>query len=54
MVKFLEVDNGSAYVKDSRGNVAWIGVWTSAYGNKYLRTYADRTWTDNLLALPEC
>jgi hypothetical protein len=28
------------------------GVVTPAYGPKYLRTYADGRWTDNLLALP--
>lgn len=54
MVDFLEVKKGKAYVKDARGNVAWVDVWVSAHGNKYLRTYADGKWTDNLLALPEC
>jgi hypothetical protein len=54
MIKFLEEDKGTAYVKDGQGNTAHIGVWPSAAGNKYLRTYADGKWTDNLLALPEC
>lgn len=54
MIEFLEVKKGTAYVQDSRGNRAYIGVWVSAAGNKYLRTYADRVWTDNLLSLPEC
>lgn len=30
-----------------------IGVVNGAHG-KYLRTYRDGTWNDNLLALPEC
>lgn len=54
MIQFLEADKGHAYVKDARGNVASIGVFESAAGNKYLRTYADGKWTDNLLPLPEC
>ena len=33
---------------------AWVGVRTSAAGNKFLQTYADGVWKDNLLALPEC
>ena len=54
MIEFLEEKKGTAYVKDGRGNVASVAIWTSSAGNKYLRTYADKTWTDNLLPLPEC
>ena len=54
MVYFLEIQNGKAYVKDSLGNVAYIRVWVAASGVKYLRTYADSKWSDNLLSLPEC
>jgi hypothetical protein len=32
---------------------AGIGVIEGTYG-KYLKTYADGQWNDNLLALPEC
>ncbi len=35
------------------GNRAEIGVVNGANG-KYVRTYADGKWNDNLLALPEC
>nr|WP_314464360.1 DUF3892 domain-containing protein [uncultured Novosphingobium sp.] len=35
------------------GNRANIGVVNGQNG-KYLRTYADGKWNDNLLALPEC
>jgi hypothetical protein len=35
------------------GNRADIGIVDSPSG-KYLRTYADGKWNDNLLALPEC
>ena len=30
-----------------------VGV-VSGPGGKYIRTYADGKWNDNLLALPEC
>lgn len=36
------------------GKTAYIGVVTPTQGAKYLRTYADNEWNDNLLALPEC
>ncbi len=35
------------------GKRADIGVVDGPHG-KYLRTYADGQWNDNLLALPEC
>jgi len=54
MITFLVIQRGQAYVKDSHGNVAYIGVETTSGGTKYPRTFADAKWTDNLLALPEC
>lgn len=38
------------YVAGNRGS---IGVVNGPNG-KYLRTYADGKWNDNLLSLPEC
>ncbi len=38
------------YVDGNRGN---IGVVNGPNG-KYVRTYADGKWNDNLLSLPEC
>ena len=35
------------------GKRADVGVVNGANG-KFLRTYADGAWNDNLLALPEC
>ncbi|QDC36034.1 DUF3892 domain-containing protein [Sphingobium fuliginis] len=35
------------------GNRAEVGVVNGPNG-KYVRTYADGKWNDNLLALPEC
>jgi len=51
---WIKNQNGVAYVRDSRGNEARVGTREHANGTKYLQTYADRVWTDNLLALPEC
>jgi hypothetical protein len=43
-------NGGVARVRDNQGNEIAVGV---VNGNPpYLRTYADGTWTDNLLALP--
>ncbi len=46
--------NGKAYVKDAQGNVAYLIGAISPRGNKYVKTVADETKTDNLLKLPEC
>jgi len=50
-VAFVE-RGGQAYVRDARGDVAYLGVRGSALGTKYVQTYADGIWQDNLLALP--
>lgn len=34
-------------------NRSWIGVVNGPNG-KYLRSYADQQWNDNLLSLPSC
>jgi hypothetical protein len=52
IVSWIEDKNGKAYVEDAHGNRADVLVVTPPYGEKYLRTYADGRWTDNLLALP--
>jgi hypothetical protein len=52
IVKWIEDKDGKAYVDDGRGNRAEVLVVTPRHGDKYLRTYADGQWTDNLLALP--
>jgi hypothetical protein len=43
-----------AFVLDRNGNKAYLYPRVSANGTKFVQTYADRVWTDNLLALPEC
>lgn len=54
IVKWIE-DNksGTAYTDDGAGHVATVGVRTPAHGEKYLQTYADGVWSNNLLALPQ-
>jgi len=51
---WLKTQNGTAYVKDSTGNVAYVGTREHSNGTKFVQTYADKVWTDNLLSLPEC
>jgi Protein of unknown function (DUF3892) len=53
VVQFIESGSHRFYTSEE-GASAWVGVRTSAAGNKFLQTYADGVWQDNLLALPEC
>lgn len=52
MVAWVE-QNNRAYVRDKSGTVDCY-VNTSRVGTKFLQTYADGRWADNLLSLPEC
>jgi len=54
MYDFVVNKNGQAYVKDAYGNVAYLIGAISTRGNKYVKTVADETKTDNLLKLDEC
>jgi hypothetical protein len=49
-----ENTTNSAYVLDRFGNRARLYTRENAGGTKYVQTYADKVWTDNLLSLPEC
>lgn len=53
VVKFIE-DGGKAYVKDDFGNIAYLIVKISRFGNKFVKTKADGVETNNLLKLLEC
>jgi hypothetical protein len=53
IVRFIESKEHRFYTKEGNAT-AWVGVKTSAAGNKFVQTYADGIWKDNLLALPEC
>lgn len=50
MVDWIKNKKGDAQVTDGR-NTAQVGVVDAS--PPYLRTHADRKWTDNLLALPK-
>ena len=43
---------GKAIVRGAARDVAYVGTRINARGTKYLQTYADGIWKDNLLALP--
>lgn len=51
MVAWVE-GGGNAYVQDDDGDTAYLRVRQTAAGTKYVQTYADGIWKDNLLALP--
>lgn len=49
----VETGRWSFYVQYGSHRV-WVRVAISRFGNKYLKTEADRDTPDNLLSLPEC
>jgi hypothetical protein len=51
---WLKNEGGVAYVLDKFGNKAFLYPAENTAGTKFVQTYADRVWTDNLLSLPEC
>lgn len=52
VIDSIEAKTHTFYTKVN-GNRGDIGVVDGPNG-KYLRTYADGKWNDNLLSLPEC
>lgn len=54
MYDWIKNQSGHAYVRDRSGNTARVGTAETSRGTKYIRTFRDGTWTDNLLALSEC
>jgi hypothetical protein len=52
---WLKKSSGNkAYVTDSYGNTTDLYPRENSNGTKFVQTYADKTWTDNLLSLREC
>ncbi len=51
MVKYID-DGNSVRVSDGNTRVS-VGVVRERGKAPFLRTYADKKWTDNLLALPK-
>lgn len=55
VIKSIDARTNTFYVKDPRtGKRADVGVVRPTGRPAYIRTYADRIWNDNLLALPQC
>ena len=54
VIMWIDTSAHTFYVRDGYGNRANIGVVRPTGVAAYLRTYADKTWTDNLLSLPQC
>jgi hypothetical protein len=54
MYDFIVNKKGQAYVKDDKGNMAYLAGETTVRGTKYVKTKADNVTSDNLLKLPEC
>jgi hypothetical protein len=51
---FVKNKGGTAYVIDRKGNRALVAARENVHGTKFVQTYADGIWTDNLLSLPSC
>lgn len=55
VIKAIESKQHTFYVTGSDGKRADVGVVDPGNGNKkYIRTYADGRWNNNLLSLPRC
>jgi hypothetical protein len=53
MHDWLKNDKGQAFVTDTAGDKVYVYPRENEYGTKYVQTYADKTWKDNLLYLPQ-
>jgi hypothetical protein len=51
IVDWIESKGGKAHTGSGTSR-AEVGVVAPTHGSKYLRTYADGQWNNNLLALP--
>jgi hypothetical protein len=54
LYNWIKVKEGKAYVKDAAQDVAYVYTRENAHGTKFVQTYADGIWKDNLLSLPNC
>lgn len=54
VVTAIESKQHTFYVTDGNSKRADVGVVTPTSGPKFLRTYADGKWNNNLLSLPSC
>lgn len=51
---WIKEKSGEAYIKDGFGNKVKVITAETSNGTKYVKTVADDTVRNNLLALPEC
>lgn len=55
VIASIEARTNTFHVVDAQGHRSEVGVVDPGNGRaRYVRTYADGIWNDNLLALPEC
>jgi len=55
VVNAIESKLHTFHVTDNNQNTAYVGVVDPGGGKpKYIRTYADGKWNNNLLSLPRC
>jgi hypothetical protein len=55
VIRSIDEKTNTFYVQDAAGNRANVGVVDPQDGRaRYVRTYADGVWNDNLLSLPSC
>ena len=55
VIRSIDARSNAFYVQDGAGRRADVRVVDPGNGRaRYVRTYADGVWTDNLLALPPC
>lgn len=54
LIRWMESHNTDAYVLDSDGHKVWCDIRKNSHGTKWLQTYADKKYTNNLLLLPQC
>lgn len=53
LIAWMEKNEVSAFVSNGSSK-AWCGIRKNQYGTKYLQTYADEQWNNNLLSLEQC
>lgn len=53
LIRWMESHNTDAYVKDGAVKI-WCDIRKNSYGTKYLQTYSDNKYSNNLLSLPQC
>jgi hypothetical protein len=54
MYNWIKEKGGQAYVMSPGGSTSVVGTAMTSRGTKYVRTYSNGVWDDNLLSLPEC